>query len=497
MSSHDVTHLESTELRKFTKALLNDLRALERMVHDGLFESGVRRIGAEQELFLVDKGWRPAPVATEVLEGLSRPEFTTELARFNIEINLLPLVMDRDCFKRLEQNLNDLIAQVRREAAKHKADVVLTGILPTLQQSDLALDNLTPRPRYQALNDAITQRSGGSYRLHIQGTDELHVEHDSILLEGCNTSFQFHMQVTPEEFAKFYNLALAVAGPVLAAAVNSPMLFGKRLWAETRIALFQQVLDVGRTTPHLREVTPRVRFGEAWVRESVLEIFQEDVARIPALLGREISNDPFDLLRRGEIPELQALQLYNGTVYRWIRPCYGLTDGKPHLRIECRFLPSGPSIPDQVANAALWIGVLLGGAEEYGDVTELMDFDDARANLLAAARRGLNAGFTWFNHASMSAPRLLLEELLPVARKGLELAAIDSDDITRLMDIIEQRVTTGFTGARWLSHSLANMGEHGTRAERMAALTAAAANRQQQNLPVHEWDLAAIGEGGG
>ena len=497
MSSHDVTHLESTELRKFTKALLNDLRALERMVHDGLFESGVRRIGAEQELFLVDEGWRPAPVATEVLEGLSRPEFTTELARFNLEINLLPLVMDRDCFKRLEQNLNDLIAQVRMEAAKHKADVVLTGILPTLQQSDLALDNLTPRPRYQALNDAITQRSGGSCSLHIQGTDELHVEHDSILLEGCNTSFQFHMQVTPEEFAKFYNLALAVAGPVLAAAVNSPMLFGKRLWAETRIALFQQVLDVGRTTPHLREVTPRVRFGETWVRESVLEIFQEDVARIPALLGREISNDPFDLLRRGEIPELQALQLYNGTVYRWIRPCYGLTDGKPHLRIECRFLPSGPSIPDQVANAALWIGVLLGGAEQYGDVTELMDFDDARANLLAAARRGLDAGFTWFNHTSMSAPQLLLEELLPVARKGLELAAIDSDDITRLLDIIEQRVTTGFTGAKWLSHSLANMAEHGTRAERMAALTAAAADRQRQNLPVHEWDLAAIGEGGG
>jgi CBS domain-containing protein len=497
MGRLDVAELEPDKLRKFTKALLNDIRALERMLLDECFDSGVRRIGAEQELFLVDKGWRPAPMATEILDGLTEPEFTTELAKFNLEINLPPLDLEPTCFRTLEDNLERLVGRVRSEALKHRADVVLTGILPTLQKSDLALENLTPRPRYQALNDAMTKRAAGSYRLHIQGTDELHVEHDSILLEGCNTSFQLHMQVSPAEFPRFYNIALAMAGPVLAACANSPILFGKRLWAETRIALFQQALDIRRTTPHVRELTPRVRFGEAWVRTSVLEIFQEDVARVPALLGTEVDTDPFAALQRGDAPELQALQLYNGTVYRWVRPCYGILNRKPHLRIECRFLPSGPSIPDQVANAALWIGVLLGAADEYDDITRRLEFDDARANLLAAARRGLNAGFTWFDNASTSAPELLLDELLPLARKGLQLAEIDSQDIDRYLRIIENRVSSGKTGARWLSNSLTRMGAHGTRAERMAALTAAAAHRQRKGLPVHDWEPARLGEGGG
>ncbi len=496
MGRPDATSLDTTQLRTFTKALLNDLRALEGMVRDGLFETGVRRMGAEQELFLVDRGWRPAPIATQLLTGLTGPEFTTELARFNVEINLPPLTLDSGCFGTLEHDLERLVGQVRSEARKHKADVVLTGILPTLEKSDLRLENITPQPRYLALNDAMTKRSGGSYRLHIQGTDELYVEHDSILLEGCNTSFQLHLQVDPTEFARVYNIALAMAGPVLAASVNSPLLFSKRLWSETRIALFQQALDTRRTVPHMREFTQRVRFGESWVRGSVLEIFQEDVARVPALLGAEIRGDPFDSLKRGEIPDLQALQLYNGTVYRWVRPCYGVLDGKPHLRIECRFLPSGPSIPDQVANAALWFGVLLGAAEQYEDITQLLDFDDARANLLAAARRGLNAGFTWFEHASVSAPQLIVEQLLPLARKGLEAVAIDPTDIDRLLGIIDSRVSSGFTGTHWLSNSLTQMGEHGTRAERMAALTAATAHRQRRGIPVHEWHPAEIGEGG-
>lgn len=497
MGRQDVAQLEPDQLRRFTKALLNDIRALERMLLDNCFESGDRRIGAEQELFLVDRGWRPAPVATEILDGLAGEEFTTELARFNLEINLSPLDLNPTCLRTLEGNLETLVGRVRREALNHRSDVVLTGILPTLQKSDLALENLTPRPRYYALNDAMTRRAAGSYRLHIQGTDELHVEHDSILLEGCNTSFQLHMQVSPAEFPRLYNIALAMAGPVLAASANSPILFGKRLWAETRIALFQQALDIRRTTPHVRELTPRVRFGESWVKDSVLEIFQEDVARVPSLLGTDVNKDPFASLQRGEVPELRALQLYNGTVYRWIRPCYGILSGRPHLRIECRFLPSGPSIPDEVANAALWIGLLLGAAEEYDDITQLIEFDDARANLLAAARRGLNAGLTWFGNASTSAPELLLEKLLPLARRGLASAQIDPQDADHYLHIIESRVTSGNTGARWLSQSLTEMGPHGTRAERMAALTAGVAHRQQKGLPVHEWDPARLGEGGG
>ena len=358
--------LRPEEIRAFTKGLLTDLEALESMLRRGMFETGIRRIGAEQELFLIDRSGRPAPISTELLEELDGDEFTTELARFNLEINLPPIEMASGCFNELEEQVTRLVASVRERARDHDAEVLLAGILPTLIPSDVTLENMTPRERFRALNNVLAQLSGGSYRLHIEGADELNFVADSVMLEGCNTSFQVHLQVEPDEFAKLYNVAQAITSPVLAACVNSPLLFGRRLWAETRIALFQQSIDTRRTTPHLREVTRRVRFGERWVDRSVLDVFREDIARIPALLAAERPTDPFAELKRGAIPTLQALQLYNSTVYRWNRPCYGITNGRPHLRIECRVLPSGPTIVDEVANAALWIGSVLGPPRSTG-----------------------------------------------------------------------------------------------------------------------------------
>lgn len=491
------TRLDPDHVRLYTKSLLLDLSALGSMLEEGMFETGVRRIGAEQELFLVNRGWRPAPIAMKVLDGLSRPEFTPEIALYNLEINLPPMALSPGCFRHLEEEVHALVGDVREEARAHDAEVVLTGILPSLTVSDLALENLTPLERYHMLNKATNRMSGGSYRLHIQGADELHFEHDSVMLEGCNTSFQVHLQTSPEEMPRLYNIAQVLAAPVLAATVNSPLLFGRRLWAETRIALFQQAIDTRRTSAHLRELTPRVRFGERWVKESVLEVFHEDVARIPALFGATDWEDPHRRLRRGEIPELPALQMYNGTVYRWNRPCYGVTDGKPHLRLECRFLTAGPTILDEVANAALWIGSLLGALHEYEDVTRLIQFNDARANFNAAARRGLTAGFVWLNGEMVSAPRLMLERILPMARAGLESAGVNGADIDRYLGVIEGRVKSGRTGARWLLDSLRDLGLSSSRAERMAALTASIVHRQHDGLPGHEWEPARIEESGG
>lgn len=498
MGRHDVTlDLDPQKFRAFTRCLLNDLRALDHMLREGLFETGARRVGVEQELFLVNRGWRPAPLAMEVLAGLEGHEFTTELAQFNLEINLDPLPLGSGVLRHLEEKLTTAIERVREQAHKHRGEVVLAGILPTLMQSDLSLDNMTQRERYAALNDALNRARGGRYHIYIQGTDELHIEHDSVMFEGCNTSFQVHLQVDPGEFARLYNVAQAIAAPVLAAAVNSPLLFGKRLWAETRIALFQRAIDTRGATPHVRDLTPRVRFGERWLESSVLELFQEDIARIPAVVGAEIDDDPFHVLRTGGVPELRALQLYNSTVYQWNRPCYGVTGDKPHLRIECRTLPAGPSVVDEVANAAFWIGLMLGAAEAWGDVSERMDFDDARANFVAAARRGLKAGFTWMGGPTVSAPELILRELIPLAHHGLDRAGIGADERDRFLGIVEARVSSGQTGGRWLESSLTAMGRSGTRSERLAALTASAARQQQAALPVHQWTPATIGEGGG
>lgn len=491
------TELRPEEIRAFTKGLLTDLQALESMLLRELFETGKRRIGAEQELFLIDTGGRPAPVCTELLEELPDEEFTTELARFNLEINLPPIDFEPGCFVELEEQAAHRVGLVAETAKHHDADVLLTGILPTLIPSDAALENMTPRRRYRTLNDVLAQLSGGAYRLQIEGADELHFVHDSVMLEGCNTSFQVHLQVAPDEFAKLYNITQAITAPVLAACVNSPLLFGRRLWAETRIALFQQSIDTRRTTPHLREVTPRVRFGERWVDSSVLEVFREDIARIPALFAGESPADPFEELEAGRIPRLEALQLYNSTVYRWNRPCYGITGGKPHLRIECRVLPSGPTIVDEVANAAFWVGSVLGAVEEYGDVRERISFGDTRANFLAAARRGLSSGFTWLDGRIVSAPRIILDEVLPMARRGLAGAGIATAEIDKYLGIIESRVERRRTGAGWLRHSLEEMGDAGSRVERMAALAIGSLNRQISGAPCHEWDLAGIDEAGG
>ncbi len=483
--------------RAFTRSLLADLRALEQMLQEGRFETGIRRIGAEQELFLVNPGWRAAPVGPEVLEDLDGDPFTTEIGRFNLEVNLPPMELGGDAFSSLQEDLEELVGQVRSAAREHEAEVVLTGILPSLSVSDVTLENMTPRERYRILNRTLSRMAGGSYRLHIQGTDELHFVHSSVMLEACNTSFQVHLQVTPDEFGRFYNVAQVMTAPVLAAAVNSPLLFGRRLWEETRIALFQQSLDTRRSTPHLRELTPRVRFGEAWVEESVMEVFQEDVARIPVLFGEDSAEDPQEVLAAGGVPELRALQLYNSTVYRWNRPCYGILDGEPHLRIECRVLPSGPSFQDEVANAAFWIGVVLGGVRRYGDVRELIAFDEARSNFLAAARHGLGAGFTWFDGEMVSAAELLEGELLGLARQGLEAAGVAGDDIDRYLGIVEERVQRRATGARWQLRSLASMAGEGTRSERLAALTSATCSRQWEGSPCHEWDEATLEEAGG
>ena len=496
MGEEVASSIGAAGVRTFTKALLTDLQALERMLEDGAIESGVRRFGCEQEMFLVDRAWRPAPVAMEVLELLDESAFTTELAGFNLEMNIEPMLLEGGCFSALQVRIQELLEMVRGAAWKVGAEVVLTGILPTLGKSDLSLDNITPQRRYHELNDALTRMRGGAYRLQIEGRDELYIEHDSVMLEACNTSCQVHLQVDADEFATVYNLAQAMTGPVVAASVNSPLLFGKRLWAETRIALFQQSLDTRSATVHLREISPRVRFGDRWVERSVTELFQEDIAAFRVLLAQETVEDPFERLAAGEVPRLQALNLHNGTVYRWNRPCYGISEGKPHLRIECRALPAGPTVLDEVANAVFWIGLILGARDEFGDITERLDFDDAKYNFLAASRHGLDAGFHWIDGRQVSAPDLICETLLPLARAGLE-GRVDRAEIDKYLGVVERRVEGRRTGSDWMILSLNEMGDQGTRSERMAALTAAMACKQGQHDPCHEWDLARLEEAGG
>ncbi|HEU0253477.1 MAG TPA: glutamate-cysteine ligase family protein, partial [Pyrinomonadaceae bacterium] len=396
MGEHTVSEfLDQQKLHAFMKALLEDLRALEYLLDNDLIESGVRRIGAEQEMFLVDQNLRPAPLAVEVLQQANDPRLTTEIARFNLEANLTPLELKGSCFSQLEAEIDDVLRHARESAHHFGADVLLAGILPTLRKSDLTLDNLTPCQRYQQLNDSVTKLRGGPFSIHIKGLDELNLTHDNIMMESCNTSFQIHFQVSAKEFAPLYNVAQAITAPVLAAAVNSPLLFGHRLWQETRLALFQHSTDARSFTQQVRSHPTRVSFGDRWIQNSVLELFQEQIARYRAIMINEAGENPILLLARGEIPALSALRMHNGTIWPWNRACYGVSHGVAHLRIENRVLPSGPTVRDEVANAAFFCGLMLSLPAEYGEIARLMSFDDAKTNFFAAARHGLDAQFKW------------------------------------------------------------------------------------------------------
>lgn len=484
-------------LRVFTQKLLTDFEVLSQMLDGDLFETGRRRIGAEQEMCLVDRQGRPALLAQEVLATIDDPHFTHELALFNLECNLDPLPLEGDCLSRFETQLVELLAIARRGAAAHDAQIVLTGILPTLEVTDLSLDSITPLPRYHALNDATLRLRRGGFDIRVKGFDELIMRAESVMFEACNTSFQIHFQVDPDNFAPLYNIAQAVAAPVLAAATNSPLLFGKRLWRETRIALFQQSIDTRQPTTHVREQSPRVSFGRRWVDRSVLEILREDVARLRVILSTDIAEDSKAELAAGRIPQLKALNLYNGTVYRWNRPCYGITEGRPHLRIENRVLPSGPTPADEIANAAFWFGLMKGVRDELGDIARAMTFEAAEENFLAAARLGLQARFTWPGRPDISAQTLILEDLLPLATRGLDELGINAGDRERYLGMVRERVETQQTGSQWMIDSLADMGEKGTKAERLAALTLATIERQEEGSPGALWSPASLAEAGG
>lgn len=481
-------------LRDFMQAVIRDLDALRCMIDDGLIEVGVRRIGAEQEFFLVDESCRPALAATELLERLDDEQFTTELGIFNLELNLEPLPFAPGCLSALERDLDERVGKLRRVAAQIGVQPVMTGILPTLRASDLGLENMTPRERYFALNEALRSLGGGQFGLRVHGVDEVSIAQDSVMMESACTSFQVHFQVEPDEFADLYNIAQVVVAPLLAAATNAPLLFGRRLWRETRVPLFQQAIDTRGSRYYLRELRPRVRFGHRWVEEGIIELFAHDIAAFRPLLAGEVGEDPFDVLARGEVPALGALAVFAGTVYRWNRPCYGVFDGKPHLRIEMRALPSGPSIVDEVANAALYFGLLIGVRDAVDDVRDHMTFADARSNFFAAAQYGLDAQLRWFGHELVPVRQLLLETLLPQARIALRSAGIDVADIDRYLGVVEGRVDSGRTGSQWLLDSAASLSPQGTRDEVLTTLTAATANRQRAGEPGHVWELARLEE---
>lgn len=486
MGDHKVKSATQIEERaSFIAHLLEDVEAMQYMLDHNMFESGITRIGAEQEFCLVNEFWRPSLQGPVILSEINDPHFTTEIARFNLEINLDPVELKGVCFSEMHKELNAYLEKANNIATKHKNRVVLTGILPSISRTELEFDFMTPYPRYWALNESLKQARGSDFELHLKGVDELIVHHDSVLFEACNTSFQLHLQIDPDDFVSSYNWAQAISGPILGACTNSPILLGRELWNETRIALFQQSIDTRKTSLALRNQESRVTFGTTWGHTSVAEIYKNDITRFKILLADNVEEHSMEKVRKGEIPKLRALNLFNGTVYRWNRACYGASKGKAHLRIENRYIPSGPSTMDEMANFALWVGMMKGRPSKYDDIGPELDFRDAKLNFYRAAQSGRESVMRWGGE-SLAVKDLMRKVLLPIAYDGLEKSNIDKADIEYYLGIIEKRLQ-GKTGAMWTVSNYRSLKEKIKPDDALRALTKAIHLNQNVPLPVHEW----------
>jgi len=471
----------------YIKQLLNDIDALERMLKENKFQKSPIHIGAEQEFCLVNDSWEPSNKASDVLKEVNLPQFTSELALYNLEINLDPLKLSGRCFSEMHNNLDTFLEKAETAAEKYNVKVLLTGILPTLRTKFLGLDYMTPLKRYQILNEAIKNIRKNEIELHIKGVDEVNLHHDTIMYEGCNTSFQSHLQIDPDDFMDSYNWAQAIAGPILSICANSPMLMGRELWEESRIALFTQSVDTRASTFFLNEKEPRVGFGNEWASGSAADFFKQSIVRFRSLISANYESDSVAELENGSIPKLKALNLHNGTVYRWNRLCYGTTDGEPHLRIENRYLPSGPSTQDEIANMMFWVGVMKGRPAKFDEIHKKMDFKDAKSNFFNAARYGMAAQFYW-DGKLISSQDLLADHFLPMAFRGLYSMNIAPEDAERYLSIIENRIRST-NGSRWMVNAYRKLQQKHKKPDALKILTATIYQRQQKGYAIDAWQL--------
>lgn len=482
-----------SDRQRYRRKLQQCLAALARLLAEKRFDRPRNLIGLEIELNLAGEDGLPRMLNAPVLDRIASPDFQTELGMFNLEVNIAPHRLDGHVFDRLAEELRTGLGYADRKAREAGAGVVMVGILPTLTEDDAVAANLSAADRYTLLNDTILAVRGEDLILDIQGIEHLRCTPASITPEAACTSVQLHLQVTPPRFASVWNAAQAVAGVQIAVGANAPFVFGHELWRESRPPLFTQATDTRPPELQAQGVRPRTWFGERWV-DSVYDLFEENLRYFPALLPICDDEDPLRVLDEGGVPKLAELVLHNGTVYRWNRPVYGWVDGVPHLRVENRVLPAGPTVTDVVANAAFYYGLVRTLADESRPVWKRMSFADAEHNFDTACRQGIDAELRWPRSgrsggmATVPAVRLVLDELLPLAAAGLDAWHIEPRDRDFYLGVIEERCRRRVNGASWQADTFHRYLDSGL--DRPAALAATTRRYRELMLtgePVHTW----------
>ncbi len=463
------SHFEPGDFAVFEQRLGRETLLLNRWLEEGRFESGPNVGGFELEAWLLDADTRPTGVVGPYLKRLGDPLVVPELATFNLELNGTPQQLQGMALSSMYSELSATWDRCNRVAGELGARLAMIGVLPTARASDFTLANMSPLHRYHALNEQVLIRRGGeSIKLRLDGRDELKLEQSDVMLEAAATSFQIHLKVNADEGVRFYNASKIIAAPMVALSANSPYLFGADLWDETRIPLFEQAVAVGNS-----RLDQRVTFGVRYIEHSIAECFQANWRRYPVLLPR-LMDEPEE--------NLAHLRLQNGTVWRWNRPLIGFdADHRPHLRIEHRVVPAGPSIADSIANAAFYYGAVSALARQAVAPETMLPFEQARDNFYVAAKKGLGAEIQWLSGRQVGVQQLCGEVLMPLAREGLSSIGIDADEADYWLGIVQARINSGQNGAAW---QRAWVGKNGSD---MQGLMETYMERQTSARPVHEW----------
>jgi hypothetical protein len=464
------------------------LDSLARMLTESRFDFERPMTGLEIELNLIDDDYQPAMRNAEVLAAIADPSFQTELGRFNIEINVDPLRLSDGGFSSFEQSVRKALNDADPRAEAVGSRLVMVGILPTLMPEHVQLDSLSENPRYSLLDQQIFAARGEDLEITIDGTERLQMISDTIMPEAACTSTQVHLQVSPDDFAGYWNAAQSIAGIQVAVGANSPFLFGKQLVAESRIPLFEQSTDTRAEELKVQGVRPRVWFGERWIT-SIFDLFEENSRYFPSLLPISTDEDPVAVLDAGGVPRLDEMRLHNGTVYRWNRPVYDVSGDSPHLRVENRVLPAGPTVVDTMANAAFFAGLVRALASEDRPIWTQMSFQAANENFTSGIRHGIGAEVYWPQVGQVAVVELVVRKLLPLAAKGLRLWEVDEAEIGRLLDIIERRCLRSANGATWQTAEVARREQGGdSRPGALRGMLASYLDLMHSNEPVHTWE---------
>lgn len=490
MGDFHVRAIKSPEDRnRYYKAIIADIHHFEQLLAEGRIEKAQNVIGVEQEICIIDLNGRPNPIAINILKDIEDHRYTNELALFNVEANGDPMRLGPDTLQKMENHLLDLMQTGQNAANAHESNLFLTGVLPTLKYKHLDFSWMTPEKRYQILSNELLRLRGREFQIHIEGVDELYAKLNSVLFEACNTSFQTHLQVNPDTFDETYNWCQMISGPVLAASTNSPLLFGRELWHENRIALFKQSLDTRNYRHPVRKFVPRVSFGQDWLKGGAPTLWKNLVARFPLLLmGEELETD---LEHSDQVSKLRSIRLLNGTTYTWNRLCYGVHQNQAHIRIECRYIPAGPSVIDEIAILAFWVGLMHGMPDEFHDYENKISFKDVKGNFIRAARTGIRSYFNWFGK-KISASKLIEKKLIPLAANGLASQGISDREIQKYLGIINLRVTTGKTGSEWLIQNYRKLRTRYKPSVCNRILVNESLLYQKDNKPVHTWNNVEI-----